>query len=128
MPNWKFTSTISPMLITSVNEKVLSIYNPQPYSPINLTEKEIGWPRRSPLLCAISRDGGKSFENTNQVFAPNFVNDCVFIEDDLNESYCYPAVIEVDGGFLVAYYHTNGANYCLNCCKITKVTWKEIEG
>ena len=127
MPNWKFTSTISPMLIAKANENLLAIYNPQPYSPINLTEKSIGWPRRSPLLCAISKDGGKSFENTNQVFAPNFVNDCVFIEDDLNESYCYPALIEVDGGFLVAYYHTNGSNYCLNCCKISKVFWEEIE-
>ena len=127
MPNWKFTSTISPMLIAKLKECVLAIYNPQPYSPINLTEKSIGWPRRSPLLCAISQDGGKSFENTKQVFSPNFVNDCVLIEDDLNESYCYPAVIETKDGFLVAYYHSNGSNDCLNCCRISKVYWSEIE-
>ena len=127
MPNWKFTSPNSPMLIDRVKDIMVAVYNPQPFSPINLKAKNSGWPRRTPLLCAISKDGGKSFENTNQVFAPNFVNDCVLIEDDPEETYCYPAVIETADGFLVAYYHSYGSTDNLNVTKFTKICWSEIE-
>ena len=128
MPNWKFTSPNSPMLIERVKDYVVAIYNPQPYSPINLRAKATMWPRRTPFLCAFSKDGGLSFQNTKQILTPFFVNDCVLIEDDENETYCYPAVIEVEGGFLVAYYHSNGSVDNLNCCKVVKISWSEING
>ncbi len=31
-----------------------------------------------------------------------------------------------EGGFLVAYYHSNGGDYTLNCLKIAKVCFDEI--
>ncbi len=127
MPNWKFTSPNSPMTISKVKDYVLAIYNPQPYSPVNLRAKNSGWPRRTPLLCAVSKDAGKSFLNTKQVFAPSFVNDCVLLEDDPEETYCYPAVIEVKDGFLISYYHSYGSLDNLNVSKTIKVTYEEIE-
>ncbi len=127
MPNWRFTSPNSPMLIERVKDYVVAIFNPQPYSPINLKAKNSGWPRRTPLLGAFSKDGGLSFENTKQVFTPFFEKACVLLEDNEDETYCYPAAIEVEDGFLVAYYHSYGSTDNLNCCKITKVSWDEID-
>ena len=52
---------------------------------------------------------------------------CYLLEDDTTNSYCYPTIIEVDDGFLVAYYHSNGTNMCLNSTKITKVRFEELD-
>ena len=131
-PNFLFTSPNSPMLATKVKDYVIAIYNPLGYSPVNdrvwHSETANGRPIRTPFICAFSRDGGKSFDTTNKTFRPSFVNECVYLEDDLNNGYCYPAVIEVEGGFLVAYYHSNGSDVnCLNCTKMIKISWEEVE-
>lgn len=126
MPNWKFTSPNSPMLITRVKDYTIAIFNPLGYSVVNKLAKNSGSPRRSPYVCAISRDGGLSFDNSRGMYSTNFANDCVYLEDDEKNTYCYPAVIDVESGFLVAYYHSNGSNNNLNCCKITKISWDEI--
>ena len=55
-----------------------------------------------------------------------FVKYCCYIEDDRNESYCYPAAIEVEDGIIVAYYHSNGSGAELSSCKITKITFDEL--
>ena len=44
------------------------------------------------------------------------------IEDDLTNNYCYPAILEGDGYFLLSYYHSNGTNCPLNSMKIVKIT------
>ena len=56
-----------------------------------------------------------------------FAADCYLLEDDITNSYCYPALLEVEDGFLVSYYHSNNTNVCLNSTKITKVYFNEIE-
>ena len=67
-------------------------------------------------ICAcISSDEGESFADR-----------AFLLEDDLASTYCYPAITQVKDGFLVAYYHSNGGDYTLNCLKITKVYFEEI--
>lgn len=48
------------------------------------------------------------------------------LEDDPNNGYCYPAIIEGEDYFLVAYYHSNDNECPLTCCKMVKVMYDEI--
>ena len=131
-PNFLFTSPNSPMLITKVKDYVIAIFNPLGFSAVNdrvwHSETACGRPMRTPFICAFSKDGGKSFDTTDKTYRPSFASECVYIEDDLSQGYCYPAVIETSDGFLVAYYHSNGSDVnCLNCTKMVKITWDELE-
>ena len=63
---------------------------------------------------SVSNDGGVTFPRT------------YLMEDDVNDDYCYPAVLEGDDYFLAAYYHSNGTNVALNSLKVTKVLYSEI--
>ena len=131
VPNLYFTSPDSPMLIKHVKNYVLSIFNPLGYNCLSGLCEKWGSPKRTPYICAVSKDGGHSFDSTGKSFSngtmSNFADCCVFLEDDMTNSYCYPSIIETKDGFLVAYYHSNGTNVCLNSTKITKVTWTELE-
>ena len=130
MPNFYFTSPDSPMLLKKVGERAVAIFNPTPYSCVNELTEVWKSPRRTPYVCAISNDGGLSFDSTGKVCSngglADFAKSSVLLEDDLSNGYCYPAVIETKDGFLVAYYHSNGTGVCLNSTKVTKVTWDEL--
>lgn len=130
-PNLYFTSPDSPMLIKRVGKYVFSIFNPNGYNCMNTLIEEWNSPKRTPYVCAVSKDGGLSFDSTGKTSAngkmSDFAKNCVLLEDDTSNSYCYPAVIETNNGFLVAYYHSNGSKVCLNCTKIIKVTFEELE-
>lgn len=110
-PNLTFTSPRSPMLIKDVGKYTLAIFNPEP--PHRMNPRPFGLDR-TPFMVAVSEDRGESF--------------CRFylLEDDLQSSYCYPAVIEGEDYFLVSYYHSNGTDNFLNCEKIIKVALREI--
>ena len=129
-PALRFTSPDSPMLVKRAGEFVLAVFNPIPYHP--LRDKTELWhsPKRTPYVCAVSRDGGDSFVGEKKTSANggfrDFITDCYLLESDETNSYCYPAIIEVDAGFLVAYYHSAGMDICLNCAKITKVLYTEL--
>ncbi|MBE6593703.1 MAG: exo-alpha-sialidase [Ruminococcaceae bacterium] len=131
VPAFRFTSPDSPMQIKTIGKYTLAVFNPIGYNCMK-DDKE-GWnsPSRTPYVCAVSLDCGRSFFDMKQTFAnggyDDFVRKCFLLEDDMTESYCYPAIIEVDGGFLVGYYHSNGTGICLNSAKITKVMFEEIE-
>lgn len=132
VPNYKFTSPSSPMLSKTVGKYTVAILNPMPIAGA-LIQKSYwfkGRFERTPFVCAVSLDGGLSFVeqgtmNKNDNLLP-FIEHCYFIEDDLNESYCYPAIIELDGGFLVAYYFSNGSGRNLASARITKVKFEEF--
>ena len=66
---------------------------------------------------ALSKDNGKTFTREN----------LYYIEDDLNNGYCYPAIYEGEDYMLVAYYHSNNTDICLNSTKIIKIYYSEIE-
>ena len=130
-PAFKFTSPDSPMQIRAVGKYTLAVFNPIAYTC--LIEGREMWksPKRTPYVCAVSRDGGLSFAENRKTFGnggfDSFIDSAYLLEDDRTNSYCYPAILEVEDGFLVAYYHSNGALSCLNCGKITKVSFDEIE-
>ena len=130
-PNLHFTSPDSPMLVKRAGDYVLAIFNPIGYSCINELVEDWNSPKRTPYVCAVSKNGGISFDTGDRTSAngelSDFAKNCVLLEDDKRSSYCYPAVIETTDGFLVAYYHSNRSRVCLNCTKITAVTFRELE-
>lgn len=113
-PNIFFSSPCSPMLVTDCKNLTLAIFNPIPEHILRDDEKEF-W-GRTPYVMAVSKDKGKTFTQ----------EDLYYLEDDLNNGYCYPAVFEGDDYFLVAYYHSNNTDCCLNSTKITKIMFDEI--
>lgn len=111
-PNTFFTSPTSPAQIKKVGKYTVAVFNPIPSFKI----KEEYFPLdRSPYVCALSTDDGKTFDKM------------FYLEDDIKNSYCYPALIECEGGFLCAYYHSNNTGINLNSLKITKVLFSETE-
>ena len=130
-PNFHFTSPESPMLIKNIGEYTLAVFNPVPYNCVNPNTEVWGSARRTPYVLAISKNGGydllcKDIVSNNGGFK-EFNNHCFLLEDDTANSYCYPALLEVEGGFLVAYYHSNNTPIALNSAKIKKVLFSELE-
>ena len=129
-PNFYFSSPDSPMRVKDVGEYTVAVFNPVPCLCTREDYTVRGSIRRTPLVCAVSNDRGRSFDCFGKYVAGKqmieFANRAFYVEDDLTSTYCYPAIIEVDGGFLVAYYHSNGGTYTLNCLKIAKVYYDEI--
>lgn len=125
-PAFRFTSPDAPMLVKRVGELALAIFNPFGYNPMRSKTELWHAPKRTPYVCAVSRDGGRSFVEGTVGDFRDFSASCYLLEDDENNSYCYPAVIAVEGGFLVAYYHSAGTEICLNCNRITKVSYEEL--
>lgn len=130
-PQLCFSSPDSPMRVKRLGNITAAVFNPVPYN-CTCTEFE-DWKsaKRTPLVCAVSRDDGLSFAMNGETLANGsllgFAANAYYIEDDPASSYCYPAMIETRDGILVAYYHSNGTPICLNSCKITKIYKNEIE-
>ena len=113
-PNYFFSSPDSPMQVKDAGDCTLAIFNPVPRFTTRSATEPWG---RTPLVCAVSHDRGKTF-SPEGIYA---------IEDDLSNGYCYPAMLEGPGYFLLAYYHSNGTGICLNSCKIVKVSFDELQ-
>ena len=116
-PALNFPSPLSPMQVKTVGSHTVAIFNPVPRAAWKLMEdKKYFWRvwGRTPYAMSVSDDGGVTFTRT------------YLIEDDINDDYCYPAVIDGEDCFLVAYYHSNGTNVALNSQKIIKVMYSEI--
>ena len=130
IPNWRFTTPDSPMLVRRFGDLALAIFNPVPFSCVNDRREVWGSPKRTPFVMSVSRDGGLSFIGTYYTSRDggydDFVANTYLLEDDPEDSYCYPATIEVDGGFLVAYYHSNGGDVCLNATRIKRIERSEL--
>ena len=112
-PNSFFSSACSPMLVKDCGKYTVAVFNPDPEHLLRDESEPWG---RTPYVIAISTDKAKTFKKEN-VF---------YLEDDRKNGYCYPAIIEVKNGFLVAYYHSNGTEICLNSLKITKISYDEF--
>ena len=111
-PDFRFTSPRAPMLVKTVGEYTLAVFNPVPEGAY--TAAPFGMDR-TPLMLSVSEDGGNTFPRS------------YLLEDDPKNAYCYPAILEVADGLLIAYYHSNGTGQYLNCTKITKVLFDEIK-
>lgn len=116
-PNIFFTGARSPMLVKNVCGK----YTVGVFNPISLyTGRNLGGIRgRAPWLLAVSEDDGVSHDKAS--FTRLF-----FLEDDMDNDYSYPAVLDGNDYFLIAYYHSNGRERPLNCLKIVKVMKDEL--
>lgn len=116
-PSLNFPSPLAPMQVKTVNSHTVAVFNPVPRGAWQLMdEKRYFWRvwGRTPYVVSVSDDGGVNFSRT------------YYLEDDINDDYCYPAIIEGNDYFLVAYYHSNGTNVALNSLKVTKVLYSEI--
>ena len=130
-PNFYFTSPDSPMRVKDVGAYTVAVFNPVPCLCTREDYTVRGSIRRTPLVCAVSEDRARSFDPSHSGVGGNamiaFANRAFLLEDDTSSTYCYPSVMAVQDGFLVAYYHSNGGDYTLNCLKIAKVYFNEIE-
>ncbi len=113
-PNLFFSSACSPMLVKNCNGKTVAIFNPVPEHV--LREECEPW-GRTPFVMAVSDDNGKTFSKEK----------LYYLEDDLSNGYCYPAIYEGENYMLVAYYHSNNTGVCLNSTKIIKISYDEID-
>ena len=130
-PNYKFTSSSSPMKVFGARGIALAILNPMPWTGVFARSDVWGVKRdRTPFVMAMDTDGGnffieKDFSQRVGDFMP-FIKHCCYVEDSFEDSYCYPAAIEVEDGILVAYYHSNGSGAELSSGKITKISFDEL--
>lgn len=129
-PNFLFTSPDAPMRVKRLGGYTVAVFNPNAYHPMRDKTELWNSPKRTPLLCAVSPDDGRSFDTTDKG-AENgalhgFRDRLFLIENDESESYCYPSMIETKDGFLVAYYHSAGTPMCLAATRVKKITWKEM--
>lgn len=110
-PSEFFTSPASPMNVKKVGTYTVAIFNPIPeYRGRDLSRT---W-GRTPLICAVSKDDGKTFP---QLFC---------LEDDPENGYCYPAILEGRGYLLVSYHHSNGTGNCNTSNKVIKIIFDEL--
>lgn len=131
VPNFRFTSPDSPMQVRRTGKYTLAVFNPIAYNCLCKDTEAWKSQKRTPLICTVSKNDARDLTEKDLTFAngnlSNFADKCYYFESDYSDSYCYPAIIEVKDGFLAAYYHSNGTEYCLNCTKILKVLYSEIE-
>lgn len=130
IPNFHFTSPDSPMRVKTVGGYTVAVFNPLPYNCLRTDNSIRGNTKRTPFVCAVSTDDGRDFDSTGKAGMSGALKDfqslCYLLEDDYKDSYCYPSILEVKDGFLVAYYHSNGSTYTLNSTKISKVLFSEL--
>ncbi len=130
-PNFCFTSPDAPMRVKKVGKYTVAVFNPLPYNCLRTDFSKRGNTKRTPFVCAVSTDDGHSFDTTGKPPVGGalayFAKSAYLLEDDYRDSYCYPSIIEVKDGFLVAYYHSNGSSYTLNSTKMVKVLFSELE-
>ena len=112
-PNLFFSSACSPLLVKDCGENTVAIFNPVPEHVLREDYEPWG---RTPYVMAVSKDKGKTFTKEN----------LYYIEDDLNNGYCYPAIYAGKDYMLLAYYHSNNTGICLNSTKIIKINYDEI--
>lgn len=117
-PSTFFTGARSPMLA----KKVCGKYTVAIFNPISLyTSRNLGGIRgRAPYVMAVSTDDAAKKDGRS--FSRLF-----FLEDDMDNDYCYPAIYDGGDYFLVAYYHSNGRLRPLNCLKIVKILPEELQ-
>ena len=130
-PNFCFPTPDSPMRVKKVGKYVVAVYNPISYNCLQ-TETEL-WksPKRTPIVVTVSENDGMDFSHEHLVLADvgllKITYNTYLLEDDMTQSYCYPSIVEVNDGFLVSYYHSDGTNRCLNASKIVKVRYDELD-
>ncbi len=110
-PHRFFSSPDSPLLMKRACGMTLAVFNPIPNYTTRDGEKAWG---RTPLVCAVSDDDGKTFPRI------------YFLENDPENGYCYPAIFDGGDYALIAYYHSDDTEIPLNSFKIKKISVTEL--
>lgn len=113
-PNVFFSSPASPMSVKDFKDLTIAIFNPIPEHILRDDDAEF-W-GRTPYVMAVRKKDETAFTQ-EKLF---------YLEDDLNNGYCYPATIEGSNCLLIAYYHSNNTDCCLNSTKIIKVNYEDL--
>ncbi len=121
VPNKTLTSPRSPMAAKNFGKGYsLVVINPIPTCfgfPNGIGGNDDAKTRtwaRTPLLLGLSNDENNTFINK------------FYIEDDLNNGYCYTSIFDGGNYLLLAYYHSNNGPCPLTSCKIVKITYSEL--
>lgn len=120
IPNTFFSSPDSPLLVKRIKDDMIAaIFNPIPKyttcrSKSNNPQDKANW-GRTPFVLALSKDDGKTY------------SDIYYIEDDPENGYCYPSILDCGDYMLVGYYHSNGSGIPLNSNKIVKIYYSELD-
>ena len=114
-PNIFFTSPLSPLALEKSNDILYAVFNPIPVYTSREGDRTNGLWHRTPLVLSVSDNDGKSFKST------------VLLEDDPDNTYCYPAIFDGGDYLLVAYYHSNNSGITLTSNKIVKIKKSETE-
>ena len=93
LPNRYFTSPRSPLLMKDAGPFTLAVFNPIPYFKTADMTRTWG---RTPMVCAISDNRGEEFTRL------------VYLEDDPENGYCYPAIFDGGSYVLISYYVWHG--------------------
>ncbi len=130
-PNLYFTSPEAPMRIKRLGKLTVAVFDPDPFTCTNRGREIWGGIKRTPLVCAVCRDDGASFDSRGKCHGDveslkRFTDCCYLLEDDRSKSYCYPSLTEVEGGFLAAYYHSGPHEFALTDTCIRKVMLEEL--
>ena len=123
-PSSKFFSALAPMHLRPLDENsAVAVYNPIPYYP-GMAEPGGEQSKRTPLIAVVLKGEGyqleRPFLDTKQIKA-------FALEDDKNNAFCYATTLAGKDYFLCAYYHSNNTKSFLSSCKITKVSFADIE-
>lgn len=129
-PNFRFTSPDSPMRVKRFEKCVGAIYNPMGYNCLCSATEAWGSPKRTPLVLTVSTLDGRDLNDPTKTAADGglapVAKRTFLLEEDRENSYCYPAALAVKDGILVAYYHSDGSEFCLNASKIIKIDYSEL--
>ena len=130
-PNHNLTSSSSPMIVCKMRGFAIAVLNPIPWAGTFAIAKEwLPHKDRTPFVLIADPTGGEAlvkqdFSSRVGEFMP-YVRHCYYLEDDRTETYCYPSLIEVEGGLLVAYYYSDGSGKALASARIKKILWEEL--
>lgn len=129
--NVRFPTPDAPMRVKRVGDLVAAVYNPISFSCLQENKEVWGSPKRTPIVVSLSYDDGRSFDARGATVVnhklDDFVKNTYLLEDDVTNSYCYPAILETKDGFLVSYYYSDGSPVCLNATKMVKVYLSELQ-
>ncbi len=131
-PNLRFTSPDSPMRVKPVgNGLTAAVFNPVPFHCVSTGMELWSSPKRTPIVCSISKDDAVSLNKRGISFVNGgmreFVRNTYLIETDETNSYCYPSILGIKNGLLVSYYHSDNTPACLNASKIVKISFDELD-
>ena len=110
-PERFFSSPDSPLLMKRVGKYTVAVFNPIPNYTTRSCDNTWG---RTPLVCAVSKDDGKTF------FAVHM------LESDPENGYCYPAIFDGGDYVLISYYHSDNTGVPLTSTRIKKMTYEEL--